>query len=156
MIDIRSAFVIWVLTNFLRGFERADLIGWRQRSLIEIESQQPVIPVLRAARSFRRDFRGGEAVQHIRLQGCGRQGRLHGIGQFLIFEELDGLRLAVFGHREVLRGESFDGLAALIVDGYILDHQLRAAGERSRLRRRLHGRLLRLLSHGHYYAQDQN
>ena len=55
-----------------------------------------------------------------------------GLGYLLKFEEADGLLGPVFGDREIFRGQSFDGLAALVFHIYRFDHQLAAGGERGR------------------------
>ena len=47
-------------------------------------------------------------------------------GQLLKFEKLDGLWDAVFGDREVFRGEAFDGISALVFNRDGLDDKGRA------------------------------
>ena len=62
------------------------------------------------------------------FSGCGRScGRGAGrLRQFLVFAETDGLRRAVLGDREILRGQAFDGVPFLVLHHHRLHHQLRA------------------------------
>ena len=78
--------------------------------------------------------------------------------QLLKLAEVDGLRHAVFGDREVLGRQTFDGLAVLVVDRHDFDHQLRVALElRDAVRRRraVGGGWRRLLSAGGHQPGKQ-
>src|SRR6202034_2876783 len=81
--------------EFPGGFERAYLIARWQCGHIEIEGEQPVVLVPRAAWSLSRDSTLGEFFQDRDVSGWRRQG-LRDFRQLLIFEELDRLWSAVF------------------------------------------------------------
>ena len=81
---------------------------------------------------------------------------IHGFFQFLEGEELDVLLLAVFGDVKVFRLEAFQGIAALILDSDIDDHELGGGAEfGDAFGRRRGGRLRRLLGLRRLRRYDQ-
>ena len=61
----------------------------------------------------------------------GGKRRLRSFLKLLMLHETDHLRHAVFGDDEIFGGETFNGLAAFILDGDRFDDELRTAGETS-------------------------
>ena len=96
----------------LRGGIRAHLIRRRHRGQIEIEHEQSSIAVARVARRrdgdlpLRRRRRGGGGREARRR--FGRTGGRGAIWQALVFDETDGLRLAVLRDDEVVCAQTLD------------------------------------------------
>jgi len=47
----------------------------------------------------------------------------------VLFKEVDGLRLAVFGDDEILAGEAGDGIAAVFSDDYVEEDLMSGGAE---------------------------
>ena len=112
----------------------ARLVGRRHRRQIEVENEQPAIPVSNLAGGRRGDLRlyrgcDGRLASRWR-RGQRRQGRgVRGV-HALKCDLADRLRHAVFGDREVARREPFDRTSFLVRDGDVDDGQPRGAAKR--------------------------
>ncbi len=128
-----------VLHELQGGVPRPHLVLDGHSRQVEEHHQQAAVPVLDLAGLGGRDLGADDGFDHVGLQRFGRSGG-GGIGfgrllrrrgcrgcrifQLLVFEDLDGLRLAVFRDGEIGRLQAFDRVAILILGRYVDDHQL--------------------------------
>ena len=120
-----------------RGGKGAHQIARRQRRLIEVEDDQPPIPVARVEALRPRHGAAGAG------DGSGAAAGRHSARGWLLFartvhslvlDERHCLRFAVLGHDEIIRREPFDRLAVAVFDCHCLDDQAGAAAESRLLR----------------------
>ena len=107
----------------LCGADGARLIGRRHGGHVEVERQQAAVGVAEIERTFGRDLGVGQARDG--RHAVQQRGRGLDFFELLKLQEGDGLGVAVFGDRKILRGESDDRLAALVLHGHLLHHEAR-------------------------------
>ncbi|MEI9812381.1 MAG: hypothetical protein WDO18_06770 [Acidobacteriota bacterium] len=107
--------------EILRGTDRADLVGRRHGTQVEIQRNEAAIAVLEIEGALRRDLRMRQSRDGRDAIGEYRGGLF--LRQLLEIEERDVLRHPIFSDGEVLRGEAFDRLTAFVFDRDLLDHQ---------------------------------
>ncbi len=138
MMATRSAGVICVRMNFCaassaRNWSAGGMAVMSKYSASRRRSLYRSFPG-----AFGRDLGSGRAGRrrgYSRGAGGVPQGAALGVsGSFWYSQETDGLRHAVFGDREILGGQAFDGIAVLVLDHDGLDDQLRAGVEGGRSR----------------------
>ncbi len=122
--------------EFFRSFERAHLVGGRQRGHIEIQGQQPLIFVALVVHGFRRNGLARQLVidRNVLTGRVHRRQRLGGFGQILMLAEFDRLGDAVFRKHKIFGRESANEVTLLILDLNSFDHQIRLHLDRKILR----------------------